>query len=188
MIEKNFNFVYITTNTINGKQYIGDHSCDILEKDNYLGSGKTALIPAIKKYGRKNFKKEILEFFPTKQEAFNAQEKYISKYNTMAPLGYNISPKGGSQCSGGISEETKRLMRESAKNRPPVSEKSKEKNRKAHLGNTNASGKRAKEFSDKMRVINIGNKNAKGKRTPEQIENIRLGTIHAMNRLKLNKK
>jgi group I intron endonuclease len=187
MIEKKFNFVYITTNTINGKQYIGDHSCDVLEKDNYLGSGKAALIPAIKKYGKENFKKEILEFFPTKQEAFNAQEKYINKHQTLAPCGYNISPKGGSQCSGGISEETKRNMSKSARNRPPVSEESKEKNRKAHLGNKNASGKRKKEFCEKMKVVNTGNKNAKGKRTPEQIENIRSGTLIAMNRLKLNK-
>jgi len=64
-------FVYITTNLINGKQYIGDHSTYNLE-DGYIGSGKTALIPAIKKYGKQNFQRKILEFFDTKEDAFNA--------------------------------------------------------------------------------------------------------------------
>jgi len=31
-------YTYITTNLINGKQYVGDHSTDNLE-DGYLGSG-----------------------------------------------------------------------------------------------------------------------------------------------------
>ena len=35
---KKYYFVYITTNLITGKQYVGDHSCDNLEKDNeYIG-------------------------------------------------------------------------------------------------------------------------------------------------------
>jgi group I intron endonuclease len=104
--EKYYNFVYITTNLITGKQYIGDHSCDKLEKDSYLGSG-LYLRRALKEYGKENFKKEILEFFNSKQEAFNAQEKYINEYNTLAPNGYNISPKGGHNVKDCISEETK---------------------------------------------------------------------------------
>ena len=36
-IEKKINFVYLITNLIDGKQYIGDHSCNNLEKDYYLG-------------------------------------------------------------------------------------------------------------------------------------------------------
>jgi len=90
---KKFNYVYITTNSINGKQYIGDHSSNILE-DEYLGSGKL-IIKAINKYGKKKFKREIIEICESKEEAFNKQEKYINEYNTLIPNGYNISPKGG---------------------------------------------------------------------------------------------
>jgi len=113
-IEKKFNFVYITTNIINGKQYVGEHSTDDLNSQKtkyYLGSGKLTILPAIKLYGRKNFKREILEFFPTKQEAFDAQSKYIIMYNTLAPNGYNISPKGGNGCSKPCKEETKIKLR-----------------------------------------------------------------------------
>jgi len=39
-MEKNFNYIYITTNLINGHQYIGDRSCDYNPyMDLYLGSG-----------------------------------------------------------------------------------------------------------------------------------------------------
>jgi len=68
--------IYKTTNLKNGKYYIGKQKS---YTDSYFGSG-TALKFAIKKYGKENFKKEILEFFPTKKEAFDDQEKYIVKY------------------------------------------------------------------------------------------------------------
>lgn len=99
-------FVYITTNLINGKQYVGDHFTDNLN-DGYLGSGNR-IKNAIKKYGKKNFKREILEFFNTKEKAFNGQEKYIKEYNTLTPYGYNISPKGGYGVPASyLNEETK---------------------------------------------------------------------------------
>jgi hypothetical protein len=104
---KKFHYVYITTNLVNGKQYAGDHSTDNLD-DNYLGSGN--LKNAIKKYGKQNFKKEILEYFNERNEAFIAQEKYIKQFNTLSPNGYNISPKGGLGFSGCHSEETKKKM------------------------------------------------------------------------------
>jgi len=90
-------YVYIVTNLINGKQYVGDHlsyRLDNLHKDSYFGSGKI-IISAIKKYGIENFKKEILEYFPDKEKSFDAQEKYIKQYNTLVPNGYNISIRGG---------------------------------------------------------------------------------------------
>lgn len=99
-------FVYLTTNLINGKQYIGDHNN---LKDAYYGSG-LAIHRAIKKYGKQNFNRRILEYFDTKKDAFNAQEKYIKQYQTLQPNGYNISPKGGNGIAGCHSEESKRKI------------------------------------------------------------------------------
>jgi len=56
--------LYITTNLINGKQYVGDHSTNKIY-DTYLGSG-SGILNAIKKYGKENFKREILEQFKSK--------------------------------------------------------------------------------------------------------------------------
>ena len=109
-MEKNkTHYVYLTTNLITGEQYVGDHTINIKEKKYYQGSGKY-LARAIKKYGEPNFFKEILEWFETRQEAFNSQEKYIKQFNTLVPNGYNISPKGGLGVSGCHSEETKIRM------------------------------------------------------------------------------
>lgn len=125
-------FVYLTTNLINKKQYVGDHSSN-KDTDNYFGSG-LLINNAIKKYGKENFKKQVLEEFETKKEAFNAQEKYINEYNTLAPNGYNISPKGGHQTTNSVSEDTRKKMRKSAKNRPPQTEETKIKRRKSLKG------------------------------------------------------
>jgi hypothetical protein len=103
--------VYITTNLITGKQYIGDHSTNKLN-DGYLGSG-IYLKRAVKEYGKENFKREELEFFDTKLDAINSQEKYIQQFNTLVPSGYNISAKGGYGIPGSfLSEESKKRIGE----------------------------------------------------------------------------
>lgn len=124
---KKFNFVYITTNLINRKQYVGDHTTNNLEKDNYLGSG-TYFKNAVKKYGRQHFVKQILEQFETKEKAFIAQEKYIQQYNTLFPNGYNMSPTGGLNVKdfSKHSEKSKIKMaavQKEAQNRPEVKQK-----------------------------------------------------------------
>jgi hypothetical protein len=52
-----FYTIFRTTNKKNGKIYIGKHQTDNIN-DTYIGSG-TALIAAIKKWGRDSFVKEI---------------------------------------------------------------------------------------------------------------------------------
>jgi len=83
--------VYKTTNIITGKIYIGkDESNNPL----YLGSGRI-LKKAIKKYGKNNFIKEIIEECSSR-ESLNEKEIYwINKYNSTDPkIGYNIAQGG----------------------------------------------------------------------------------------------
>lgn len=131
-MEKKFNFIYLTTNLKNGKQYIGDHSTDRIF-DNYLGSGRPYFQNALKEYGRENFKREILEFFETKEEAFKAQERYIVECNTLVPNGYNISPTGGHNTRGCWSEESKKKMAD-LKRGKKLSEETKKKISKSSKG------------------------------------------------------
>ena len=112
MNNKQYHYVYLTTNIVNGKQYVGDHSSIVLN-DTYIGSGRPLLQNAIKLHGKQNFKKEILEYFSSKELAFDAQAKYISEFNTLSPNGYNISPKGGNKFKGSLAESTKELIKQS---------------------------------------------------------------------------
>lgn len=100
---KMFYYTYLTTNKLNGKQYIGSHK-GLLENDNYIGSG-SLILKAIKKYGFFNFDKKILKYYDNIDKARSMEEHYITKYNTLVPNGYNISPTGCTS-NGGHSEET----------------------------------------------------------------------------------
>jgi hypothetical protein len=73
---KKFHYLYKTTNLINNKFYIGIHSTNNLD-DGYLGSGKK-LKYSIKKYGKENFKLEIIEFFENRELLVEKEKQIIN--------------------------------------------------------------------------------------------------------------
>jgi hypothetical protein len=92
-------FVYKTTNLINEKYYYGMHSTDNLN-DGYIGSG-TRLKRSVEKYGKENFKIEILEFLPNKESLLKKEKELINEYVLNDPKSMNLQPGGG----GGICNE-----------------------------------------------------------------------------------
>lgn len=89
-----YGIIYMTTNLVNGKKYIGQHKCTN-ETDSYLGSGKIFL-EAIKKYGRENFKRETLCICESEEELDSKEVEYIAKYEASHDNSfYNIN-EGGS--------------------------------------------------------------------------------------------
>jgi hypothetical protein len=92
-------FIYKTTNLINGKWYIGKHERN---DSNYFGSGKLLSL-AIKKYGKENFKREILAESNNTEELNNLEIKFIRETNAIKdPMSYNIAAggKGGNTYAG----------------------------------------------------------------------------------------
>lgn len=84
-------YIYQVTNLINGKKYIGQHYGKL--NDLYLGSG-VKLVKAIKKYGKANFKKEILEIC-SKENIDQKEKDYIKKFNAVEdPQYYNLADGG----------------------------------------------------------------------------------------------
>jgi len=81
--------VYKTTNLVNGKYYIGVHSCKC-NPCRYLGSG-VALKAAIRKYGRDSFKRQVLREFNTREDAFEYEALLVDSSN---PMCYNLSSGG----------------------------------------------------------------------------------------------
>lgn len=86
--------VYKTTCLANNKIYIGQN---VNDEPNYLGSG-FLLKRAIAKYGKDNFKKEILDECCPLEELNQKEIHWISFYNsTNKKIGYNITAGGNGQ-------------------------------------------------------------------------------------------
>jgi group I intron endonuclease len=91
--------IYKTTNSLDGKYYVGCHQTKNLN-DGYLGSGKH-LKRAVKKYGSDNFKFEILHFAISKSEMFSLERSIVNEDLINDPLSYNLK-LGGSGGNPGI--------------------------------------------------------------------------------------
>lgn len=96
---KKFHFTYKTTNLINNRYYLGMHSTNRID-DGYLGSGKR-LYYELNKYGRDNFKFEILEHFNSREELVQAEITLITRKDIKDPNCLNCKPGG----SGGFDYE-----------------------------------------------------------------------------------
>jgi len=87
-------YIYKTTNLLNDKIYIGKRVYRKKDDNWYLGSG-IYLNRAIKKYGRNNFKKEIIEWCNNKQQLCEKEIYWINHFNsTDCKIGYNLSLGG----------------------------------------------------------------------------------------------
>lgn len=92
-------YIYRITNTIDLKTYVGQRSCEgIPIKDtHYLGSG-FLIKKAIKKYGKENFKKEILKEYSeseiTREELGKLERYYIKQERERGHSEYNLSDGG----------------------------------------------------------------------------------------------
>jgi group I intron endonuclease len=118
--------IYKTTNLINGKIYIGK---DKHNNENYLGSGKI-LKQAIQKYGKENFKKEIIEECKD-EKLWLEREIYWIEYFNSTKIGYNIAlgGHGGDTISNNPNKDDIR-KRHSEKMKDPNVNKNKARGRK----------------------------------------------------------
>jgi hypothetical protein len=105
--EKTYHIVYLTTNIVNQKIYVGVHSTNNLN-DRYLGSGKT-MRSAIKKFGENNFKRIILYQCLSRQDACIIENQIIDQYFINRKDIYNIM-LGGGNLYGTHNETTKNII------------------------------------------------------------------------------
>ena len=136
--------IYLTENLINNNKYIGQ---DSRNNPKYLGSGKYLKL-AIKKYGKNNFKKTILEICNNKAQLHIREKYWIKKYNAVESTKfYNIS-EGGT--GGWLGEKADKKRRESLKGHKH-SEYTKNKIREKAIGR-----KASKVTRDKMSKSQLG--------------------------------
>jgi group I intron endonuclease len=106
-----YNYLYKIENLINGNFYIGIHRTNNLN-DDYFGSG-TILKRAIIKHGIKNFKKEILEFFNSYEDALNREREIVTVDFLKNEKCYNVKEGGYGNCkmSDQIKEKISKNMK-----------------------------------------------------------------------------
>lgn len=159
-----YHIIYLTTNKINNKIYIGK-KCSLWNLNTgYLGSGNE-LSSAIKKYGKENFERIILYYCLSKEDAAEMEAMIVDEWFINRKDTYNIKPGGigGSQKGRKHSEETKLKISESTKNRK-FSEEHKQKIVDFHKGR-----KRSEETKKKISESRKGKtSHNKGKKMSEE--------------------
>jgi group I intron endonuclease len=172
--------IYKTTNLVNGKQYIGK---DTKNKPSYLGSG-TFLKRAIQKYGKENFKKEIIEVCESKEKLVEREEYWLNYYDAANnPMFYNRHNHSYGNCSGENhpmfgktgkhhhcfgkppSEETRRKISEGNRGKVPSDET------RRKLSEAGRRRSQTQETRKKLSELRLGNKNGfYGKTHSEEIK------------------
>lgn len=84
--------IYKITNTLNNKFYIGKHKTENVN-DSYMGSG-VMIKAAIKKYGKDNFKKEILYFLNSEKEMDIKEKEIVNEEMVKNNNNYNLTTGG----------------------------------------------------------------------------------------------
>ncbi len=110
---KEFYYIYQITNLVDGKIYVGAHQTNELN-DSYMGSG-LRIRRAIEKYGKENFKKDILEYFDSIEDMFQKEAEIVNSNFLLREDVYNLGlgGQGGSLFKGRHhSEETKEKLRQ----------------------------------------------------------------------------
>lgn len=112
-------YIYLLTNKINNKQYVGQTICEDINKrwNQYKKIDKKCigrcLYNAFIKHGINNFKFQIICICFDK-DCNTYEKEYIKKYNTLSPNGYNLKEGGNNSKHH---PETIELIRASLKGR-----------------------------------------------------------------------
>jgi hypothetical protein len=154
-----YHYIYKTTCKVTGRYYVGMHSTSNLE-DDYIGSGKR-LWYSIKKYGKENHMREILEFLPDRKTLVAREKQIVNQELLLDSNCMNLIEGGIDHDYQSLSENVKEKISRANKGRKLSPE---------HRKKLSEAGKNRK-FSEECR--NKMSEKAKGrKKTEKHRENI----------------
>lgn len=140
-------YVYKITNEVNGKIYVGVHSTENPD-DGYMGSG-VHLRKAIKKYGMEHFKKELIVWFDTMEEAYTHERIIVNREFVSRRDTYNseIGGRGGKVWTPELRDKMSKTQKKRYFNNP------------SSFARTPMSDERKAEMSNIMTGKLVGEKN-----------------------------
>lgn len=157
--------IYLITNRINGKQYVGMTTRGYnLRFEEHLRQAKTdkykiGLHGAIKKYGACQFDVSLIDTANSIEDLCEKEIHLINQFNTMAPNGYNLK-SGGYDGFYAYNVLTNMSRKSSGK---VISAETRAKISKAHKGRP-----RTKCQIDSVRNRSIGNKYCLGRKLTDE--------------------
>lgn len=86
--------IYKITNLINGKIYVGQTTKTVEERFKKHATADSLIGRAIRKYGKENFKPEVIAECESVEEANELEKYWIKTLNCKAPEGYNLTDGG----------------------------------------------------------------------------------------------
>lgn len=109
--------VYLITNKINGKQYVGQtvKQLNLRWNEHTASKSNSALHRAIRKYGKEKFSIISIHECISKEEMDFVEIFYISFLNTKAHNGYNLTSGGEGRSGYKLSESAKKSISEKNK-------------------------------------------------------------------------
>jgi group I intron endonuclease len=131
-----YGIIYVVTNTVNGKQYVGQTTRSVKMRWYYHArsakSSDCLLYCAIRKYGINKFTIEQIDVAESQDELNEKEIHHVARLGTYGG-GYNLTP-GGKQMR--LSEETKRKISKSLSGRinGPLTDETRQKIAKALTG------------------------------------------------------
>jgi hypothetical protein len=152
-----YGYVYLITNLINNKKYLGVKEKSVFD-ENYFGSG-IAIKRAVSKYGKENFKIEILEWCANKEQLYDEEYRLSILWDIVNDSNwYNCMEGGhGGNTKVNYTEEQKaefsKKISNSKRNRPR-SEKELQSLTKMH--DAWSGSHHTSESKEKIRQANLG--------------------------------
>ena len=126
--------IYLITNTVTGKQYVGQSNGINKRFSRHKRAARTKnrresfyLHSSISKHGVENFKFEVLLYAKDREYLNLMEQRCIAAYGTLSPAGYNLDSGGGVSRVLSETSKTKLLGRPAWNKGIPMSEEQKRK-------------------------------------------------------------